>query len=90
MYVTKRKEERIKMSYKKYLEYLITTSLTHHDEYIRKVYDPRINNICICKDHRIANLRFLKNLRRKNRIQSVKYTIECQQRKFSKKVGKKY
>lgn len=76
-------------SYKKYWEYKITLASASEDEFTREMYDPRINHICICKDHYVANMRFRKNLNRPNRVRNVKYTVECWNRHLQKKKGKK-
>jgi len=49
-------------SYKKYWEYKITLASASDDEFTRELFDPRINPICICKDHYVANMRFRKIL----------------------------
>lgn len=76
-------------SYAKYWEYRITIGSASEDEYIRFVSDPRLNPICVCKEHAMANRRFLKNLRRPNRVRNVKYTMECWNRHLIKKKKKK-
>ena len=76
-------------SYKKYWEYKITLASTSEDEFTRELYDPRINTICVCNDHYIANMRFRKNLNRPNRVRNVKYTMECWNRHLQKKKRKK-
>ena len=76
-------------SYKKYWEYEITLASASEDEFTRELYDPRINPICICNDHYIANMRFRKNLNRHNRVRNVKYTMECWNRHLQKKKKKR-
>ena len=76
-------------SYKKYWEYKITLASASEDEFTRELYDPRINPICVCNDHYIANMRFRKNLNRPNRVRNVKYTMECWNRHLQKKKGRK-
>ena len=73
-------------SYKKYLEYKIT--LASDDESMRQILDPRLNPFCICKEHYIANMRFIKNIRRPNRVRNIKYTMECWNRHLQKKERK--
>ena len=75
-------------SYKKYREYKITLASISEDEFTRFLYDPRLNNICVCRDHYIANMRFRKNLNRPNRVRNVKYTLECWNRHLQKKERK--
>ena len=76
-------------SYTKYWEYKITLASASEDGFTRFLYDPRINPYCVCKEHALANRRFLKNLNRPNRIRNVKHTMECWNRQLAKKKGKK-
>ena len=78
-------------SYKKYLEYTITLASANEnkDDFIRQMSDPRISPISLRKDHYIAIIRFRKNIRRPNRVQNVKYTMECWNRHLQKKREKK-
>lgn len=73
------------MNYKKFWEYKCTIYSTSEDEFTRFMHDPRINKICVCKDHYIANQRFYKNIRRPNRVRNVQYTLECYARHLQKK-----
>lgn len=72
-------------SYKKYWEYKITLASVSEDEITRFLYDPRLNDICVCNDHYVANMRFLKNIHRPNRVRNVRHTMECWNRHLAKK-----
>jgi hypothetical protein len=72
-------------SYKKYWEYKTTLMSAEDDPFIRFMFDPRLNKICICNDHYVANMRFLKNIRRPNRVRNVRHTMECWNRHLAKK-----
>lgn len=78
-------------SYKKYLEYTITLASANEnkDDFIRQMSDPRISPISLRKDHYIAIIRFRKNIRRPNRVQNVKYTMECWNRHLQKRKERK-
>lgn len=72
-------------SYKKYWEYKITLMSADDDPAVRFMFDPRLNKICICNDHYVANMRFRKNLNRPNRVRNVRHAMECWNRHLQKK-----
>lgn len=72
-------------SYKKYWEYKSTLMSVDDNPSIRFMFDPRLNKICVCNDHYVANMRFLKNIHRPNRARNVRHTMECWNRHLEKK-----